>query len=94
MSLFAVFDGHGGVECAKFCEKFFPDKLREQAEYQSRKDLGKALENTFLGLDKMLFTSKGMEAMVAISKEHPNQTSPVERALRFHADKSALHQIK
>lgn len=27
-----------------------------------------------------------MEAMVQISKEHPNQTSPVERALRFHAD--------
>jgi hypothetical protein len=35
-------------------------------------------------------TPKGMEAMIAISKEHPNQTSPVERALRYHADKSAL----
>jgi len=34
----------------------------------------------------MLMTPKGFEAMVAISKEHPNQTSPVERALRYHAD--------
>lgn len=32
--------------------------------------------------------------MIAISKSVPNQTSPVERALRFHADKSALQQIK
>ena len=29
IGLFAVFDGHGGIECAKFCERFFPDKLRE-----------------------------------------------------------------
>lgn len=33
MSLFAVFDGHGGVECAKFCERYFGDKLKEQAEF-------------------------------------------------------------
>jgi serine/threonine protein phosphatase PrpC len=32
--------------------------------------------------------------MVQISKEHPNQISPVERALRFHADKSAINQYK
>jgi len=30
VSLFAIFDGHGGVECAKFCEKFFGEKLKEQ----------------------------------------------------------------
>jgi hypothetical protein len=56
LSVFAIFDGHGGLECAKFCEKYFPEKLKEQAEYQSRKDLGKALENSFLALDKMLMT--------------------------------------
>mgnify|MGYP002633053951 CR=1 FL=1 len=42
----------------------------------------------------MLMTPAGVEQMVAISKQHPNQTSPVERALRFHADKSALAQVK
>ena len=55
-SFFAVFDGHGGLECAKFCERFFEGKLKEQPEYQNRTDLQKAFENTFLGLDKMLFT--------------------------------------
>jgi len=29
VGLFAVFDGHGGLECAKFCEKFFEPKLKE-----------------------------------------------------------------
>ena len=29
IALFAVFDGHGGLECAKFCEKFFEPKLKE-----------------------------------------------------------------
>jgi serine/threonine protein phosphatase PrpC len=29
VGLFAIFDGHGGLECAKFCEKFFEPKLRE-----------------------------------------------------------------
>ena len=29
IGVFAVFDGHGGLECAKFCEKYFLDKLRE-----------------------------------------------------------------
>ena len=44
------------------------------------------MENTFLGLDKLIMSPKGMEMMIAISKEHPGQTSPIERALRFHAD--------
>ena len=29
IGLFAVFDGHGGLECAKFCERFFGMKLKE-----------------------------------------------------------------
>lgn len=68
VGLFAVFDGHGGLECAKFCERFFEMKLKEQKEYQNRSDVGRALVNTFLGLDRMIMTPKGMEAMIQISK--------------------------
>jgi protein phosphatase 1G len=72
IGLFAVFDGHGGLECAKFCERYFEPKLKEQPEYQNRTDFQKAFENTFLGLDKMLMTPQGIEALVQISKENPN----------------------
>jgi hypothetical protein len=41
----------------------------------------------------MLMSAKGHEAMVAISKEHPNQTSPVERALRYHADSKFNNRV-
>jgi len=29
VGLFAVFDGHGGVECAKYCESYFTLMLKE-----------------------------------------------------------------
>jgi serine/threonine protein phosphatase PrpC len=29
IGLFAIFDGHGGLEAAKFCEAFFEPKLKE-----------------------------------------------------------------
>ena len=51
VGLFAVFDGHGGIECAKYCEKFFEQKLKEDEDFKSRRDLGKALAHTFIGLD-------------------------------------------
>jgi len=32
--------------------------------------------------------------MIQISKENPNQTSPIERALRFHADSKYYYLMK
>ena len=29
IGLFAVFDGHGGIECAKHCENTFEDLLKK-----------------------------------------------------------------
>ena len=54
IGLFAVFDGHGGIECAKYCEDNFEKLLKDQDEYRSRENIGKALENTFMGLDNRL----------------------------------------
>ena len=33
LSLFAVFDGHGGCEVAKFCEKHFIPELKKDKEF-------------------------------------------------------------
>lgn len=34
ISLFAVFDGHGGVEVAKFCERHFVKELLEDEQFK------------------------------------------------------------
>lgn len=52
-SLFAVFDGHGGAEVAKFCSKYFIPTLLKNENYQ-KGNFAKSLEETFLDLDRML----------------------------------------
>lgn len=52
-SLFAVFDGHGGDEVAKFCERHFVDTLKKSPAFQSG-DFKTALENTFMKMDALL----------------------------------------
>lgn len=57
-SLFAVFDGHGGPEVAKFCSKHFPLALMENPKYAEGK-YKEALEQTFLKMDEMLLSDDG-----------------------------------
>ena len=54
-SLFAVFDGHGGHEVAKFVQKHFTKNLMGCEAYKN-KNYKLALENTFLKMDKLLLT--------------------------------------
>jgi len=51
--LFAVFDGHGGAEVAKFCAKYFPDELIKNTNFESG-NYKVALEETFLKMDTLL----------------------------------------
>lgn len=57
-SLFAVFDGHGGPEVAKFCSKYFPNALKASPNYQAGR-YKEALEETFLKMDEMLQGDEG-----------------------------------
>jgi len=57
-ALFAVFDGHGGIEVAKFCEANFERILLNNANYKN-KNYGKALQETFVALDEILLTMAG-----------------------------------
>ena len=34
--LFAVFDGHGGIEAAKFCERHFLNTLLKNQNYKTK----------------------------------------------------------
>ena len=61
-SVFGVFDGHGGPEVAKFVKVHFCKSLLNSAAYK-RKDYKKALEDTFLKMDKLLLSEKGKKEL-------------------------------
>jgi protein phosphatase 1G len=54
ISVFGVFDGHGGKEVAKYAAKYFKPILLSTPEFQNG-EFDKALTATFLGIDKTLF---------------------------------------
>jgi len=53
VSLFGVFDGHGGKEVAKFCQVYFQQELVKMTEFYNR-DFPTALRKTFHRMDEML----------------------------------------
>lgn len=67
LSLFAVFDGHGGAEVAKFCEKHFIPELKKDDDFKA-KNYEKALSNVFVRLDFMLHEEPYRKELVKISK--------------------------
>jgi len=48
ISLFGVFDGHGGKEVSKYCELHFADVFTSKLEEQAEKNIKVCLESTFL----------------------------------------------
>jgi serine/threonine protein phosphatase PrpC len=50
--LFCLFDGHGGDETCKYCQKYFAEILKEQLDEND--DTEKALENTFKIIEEKL----------------------------------------
>ena len=74
-SLFAVFDGHGGREVAKFTQNHFTKNLVGCQAYK-HKNYKLALENTFLKMDKLLLTEKGKQEL----RQHMESESGGESA--------------
>ncbi|MBS1889889.1 MAG: hypothetical protein JST59_01230 [Actinobacteria bacterium] len=68
MSLFAVFDGHGGGEVAKFTEKHFAEELLNNENF-GKKKYEQALSDTFLKIDRLLATAEGDKELKKIKKE-------------------------
>jgi serine/threonine protein phosphatase PrpC len=65
-SLFAVFDGHGGKEVAKYCEKYFGDELKKNSHFKAEGDMTKALTETFLIMDEMMESLDGQKELAEI----------------------------
>ena len=66
MSLFGVFDGHGGKEVSIFVEKFFKDELVKLDSFKA-KDWEKALKEAFKRMDDMLLTDEGKAELKKIN---------------------------
>jgi serine/threonine protein phosphatase PrpC len=74
VGLFAIFDGHGGIEAAKFCERHFLEVLLRNPNFLS-KQYAKALEETFLEMDNLM--TNNINELVQISQEFPPAMTPL-----------------
>lgn len=72
VSLFGVFDGHGGKEVAKYCAAHFAEALEKNESFKAG-DYKKALEQTFLKMDELIQTAEGQESLKML-KEEPEMT--------------------
>lgn len=70
-SLFAVFDGHNGVEVASYCSKYLPDYILSNKKYQSG-EIVEGLKEAFLLLDNGILLRESIEELIEIrQKKHP-----------------------
>lgn len=68
ISIFGVFDGHGGCEVARFVENHLVDELKKNENFK-KGNYRQALIEVFLQLDKMLLTEAGKRELVKISQK-------------------------
>ena len=62
VALFAVFDGHGGQEVARFCGKYFGIELQKNEKFL-QKNYKDALEETFLKMDSLLMGEDALDLL-------------------------------
>eukprot|EP01103_Thecamoeba_quadrilineata_P001470 TRINITY_DN11329_c0_g1_i1.p1 TRINITY_DN11329_c0_g1~~TRINITY_DN11329_c0_g1_i1.p1 ORF type:complete len:361 (-),score=103.43 TRINITY_DN11329_c0_g1_i1:134-1216(-) len=66
LSLFGVFDGHGGKEVAHFATRHLSETLKSRPNYKT--DLGTSLQESFLELDVQMRTKEGRRELREIKK--------------------------
>lgn len=68
-SLFAVFDGHGGAEVARFCGKYFGPTLKKNKKFSGETDIAGALIDTFLEMDVLLQKPEHRSELLSFKNE-------------------------
>lgn len=72
VSLFAVFDGHGGPEVSEFCQKTFSAALLHSQHFRHGR-YKEALEETFLRMDRLLAHDPHAELPgIPVRRHHPS----------------------
>jgi len=77
IQLFAIFDGHGGSEVARFCEKYFGKELRNNSNYKNG-NYQDALRETFLRMDVMLQNKQYSEELNSYRHEPTDEPKTYE----------------
>ena len=67
VSVFGVFDGHGGCEVAHFVENHLVDELKKNDNFK-KGNYRQALIDVFLLIDKMLLSEPAKKELTSISK--------------------------
>jgi len=71
--LFAVFDGHGGAEVARFCQLYLIDVLTNQGSWTGDNvDVGTALVKSFHALDDLVDNPDRREEINSLRSDKPN----------------------
>jgi protein phosphatase 1G len=74
MSFFAVYDGHGGSEVAKYCAKYLPEYLKTIDEYL-KGDYPEALKKLFLEFDASLLTPEALKELMKLREDLSQKSS-------------------
>ena len=82
LSLFAVFDGHGGAEVALFAERHFGEILKNTVAYKSG-NYSLAMRNAFLATDVALRTEKGFTEICEIHEAHEIKQTQINDILTY-----------
>ncbi|CAG5128712.1 unnamed protein product, partial [Candidula unifasciata] len=53
-AFFAVYDGHGGHEVAKYCERYFPEFVKKLMNTEDPQDIASFIKKAFLQFDETL----------------------------------------
>lgn len=73
VSLFAVYDGHGGAEVAEYASKHLPNKIKETEAYKTG-DFENALKNAFIEFDGTLVTNPVLDELKSIAGSKSKST--------------------